>query len=151
MPRDSSPQPSTGDSAVAQLLTPEQEARRLFRAIFRCDPPAPFCEWFAKVPDSVFPLFTEAMWENYRRVLRRVRDLEALEYASRLLGRNRVLVHKMLLTVYLAECCPEVRRYFVNRQDLSLVATWAYLTGAKLYNFWKLIKGLLLLLRYHGP
>lgn len=132
-------------------LSSEEEAARLFRAVFVQDPPAMFTQWFSSVPSSVFPPFDSRMWTNYFRVLSRVTDLEALEFASRLFGRNQILTYKLRLVVYLAECCPEFRSAFVNRRDLPMVVAWAKLGWAKLRTLWKLLKGLVLLARYHGP
>ncbi len=133
------------------LEATEEEARRLFRAIFRTEPPLLFCQWFTKVPESVFPPFTPGMWKSYRRVLSRGPDLEALELASRLTGRNRILVYKFRLVIYLAECCPELRDYFINRRDLPTIVAWGTLATAKLHTLWKLVKGLALLVHYPGP
>ncbi|MCS7237266.1 MAG: hypothetical protein NZ899_03245 [Thermoguttaceae bacterium] len=140
-------QAPSNDRAVA----PAQEAARLFRAIFGHNPPDAFTKWFVSTPTSVFPPFSEEMWRNYFWVLTRVKDLEALEFASRLFGRNQVLTYKLRLAIYLAECCPGFRRWFVNRADLPFLVALAKLGLAKLYTLWKLLKGLVLLLRYHGP
>jgi hypothetical protein len=145
-----------GDKVVGEKLlgvpvSPEEEARRLFWAIFRRMPTEEFVRWFANTPSLVFPPTTERQRENYHQVIRRVRDLEALEFASRLFGRNQLLSHKLRLTVYLAECCPELRTYFVNRKDLPVWRTWLLLASAKLWTAWKLLKGLILLGFHWGP
>jgi hypothetical protein len=136
---------------ASSSIVPSDEARRLFRAVFHQDPPDLFVQWFTAVPRSVFPPLDPAAEAHYSRVLNSVGDLEALEYFSRFVGRNRLLTLKLRLTVYLAECCPEVRGFFVNRADKSGVRVWLKLAGAKLRNAWKLIKGLFLFLRYAGP
>ena len=140
-----------GGKSLGVPVSPEEEARRLFWAIFRRKPTEEFVRWFASTPSSVFPPTTERQRENYHRVIRRVRDLEALEFASRFFGRNQLLSHKLRLTVYLAECCPELRTYFVNRKDLPVWRTWLVLARAKLWTAWKLLKGLILLAFHWGP
>jgi hypothetical protein len=132
-------------------ISPEEEARRLFWAVFRREPTAEFVRWFVNTPALVFSPIPETERENYGRILSRVRDLEALELASRFFGRNRLLSYKLRLTVYLAECCPEFRNYFVNRKDLPAWLTWFLLARAKVWNAWKLIKGLFLLAFNCGP
>lgn len=126
------------------------EAQRIYQAIFGRPIPSRLETQFKSVPDHVLPPIHADARSHYDRIIREVGDLEALEYASRVRGRNKLLVLKFRLLVYLAECHPENRDDFVNRDDRSLLyCVWLF--GRQgLRTAWKLLKGFYLLRHYDG-
>ncbi|GEM_PF-664483 len=127
------------------------EADRIFRAIFGKPIPPVLAEWFDRAPEDIFPPLTEAMRANYRRIMTEAGDLEALEVASRVAGCNLLLRLKFQLMIHLAECVPELRSWYVNRSDCNRFWVLMRLKGHIVRSVWKLLKGLVMLIRWHGP
>ncbi len=128
-----------------------QEAQKIFFAIFGGAIPERLAEQFSFVPKHVFPNITDDMRTRYDRILAEVRDLEALELASRVWRQNLLLTVKFRLMVHLAECHPECRLHFVNRAQRALPIFLLLLLVHSLRHAYKFAKGSYLLRRYHGP
>jgi len=127
------------------------EAQRIFFAIFGGDIPEYLEEQFTSVPKHVLPNITDEMRSRYDSIIAEVRDLEALELASRIRSQNLLLTAKFRLMVHLAECHPECRAHFVNRRKRALPLVLSLLVAHGLRHTFKFIKGTYLLRRYHGP
>ena len=127
------------------------EAQRIFFAVFGGVIPERLEEQFSSVPKQVLPNATEEMRSRYDRILAEVRDLEALELASRFRRKNLLLIGKFRLMVHLAECHPECRAHFVNRRKRALPIVLSLLVAHGVRHAYKLIKGTYLLRVYHGP
>ena len=125
------------------------EAARIYRAIFQEEVPETLARRFASLPDDVFPPATPDMQSRYERIMREVSDLEALEFASRRAGENRLLTHRFQLMIHLAECQPACRHCFVNSKDHTLGFAIG-LVRHGLRCVYKLVRGKWLLRRYHG-
>jgi len=127
------------------------EAQRIFAAVFGGGIPEHLEEQFTSVPKHVLRNITDEMQSRYDRIIAEVRDLEALELASRIRRQNLLLTVKFRLMVHLAECHPECRPHFVNRRKRAIPIVLSLLVTHGVRHAYKFIKGTYLLRRYHGP
>lgn len=127
------------------------EAQRIFVAVFGGAIPEHLEEQFTSVPKHVLLNITDEMQLRYDSIIAEVRDLEALELASRIRRQNLLLTAKFRLMVHLAECHPECRAHFVNRRKRALPLILSLLLAHSARHAYKFIKGTYLLRRYHGP
>lgn len=127
------------------------EADRIYRALFGRPAPPEVVARFLAAPEWVFPPLDEEQRRGYQQQIAHVRDLEALELASRLRGCNLLLRLKFQLMVHLAECHPAARGALVNRRNRSVLVVLPLLGWHLARTGYKLLRGWWLLRKYHGP
>ena len=127
------------------------EAQRIFFAVFGGVVPECLEEQFSSVPKHVLPNITDEMRSRYNRIIAEVRDLEALELASRIRRQNLLLTLKFRLMVHLAECHPECRPHLINHRKRALHYVLCLLVTHGIRYAYKFIKGTYLLRSYYGP
>ncbi len=127
-------------------LSAVEEARRIYRAIFRRWPPQVIVARFVVASRLLDQGASLEDLQRYRGILRTTGDLEALEVACRYTRRVPLLVAKFQLMVFLAETLPENQDFFLNEETRRLRACFALARGALMTAF-KLGKGVLLLAR----
>lgn len=130
-------------------LTPQEEAVRIYEAIFRAPPSDTTVERFVAASNELSNAVPPEAVRSYYEAVTATADLEALELASRYTKRLPLLVAKFRLMVYLAETVPENQAHFVNERDPRGRAFIALALGAVVTLF-KLGKGLLLLRKRRG-
>jgi hypothetical protein len=140
---------TTADAPVRTHPSPATtatEAERVYRAIFRGDPPpvvvSRFEEAFALLQENAPAGDVRA----YRAALARVGDLEALEVAARYRRKLPLLSRAFRLMAYIAETVPGTQDHFVKRRP-SRAAACAALIGGGLRTSGKMARGLVLLAR----
>lgn len=126
------------------------EAAKIYHAIFRERIPTSIEEHWSSIPESVFAWTSDANRKNHEKLVANAGDLEALEFASRVRGRNRLLTLRFQLMVYIAECHPECRRHLINDRDHFFLRSACMLSANALRGVYKLMKGLWLLKRHGG-
>ena len=124
----------------------QQEAIKVYRALFRGEPPALLIERYAAASAQLDQRADTAELALYQRWLTRVDDLEALEVACRYTRRLPLLSRKLHLMVYMAETLPDYHAVFVNERTSLAGGVKALVAGA-LRTGTKLTKGLVLLAR----
>jgi hypothetical protein len=127
-------------------ISRQEEATKVYRALFRGAPPAALVERFAAASEQLDRRAEPAELARYERWLARVDDLEALEVACRYTRRLPLLSRKVHLMVYMAETLPEYHREFVNEHTSFAGGVKALFAGA-FRTAAKLTKGLILLAR----
>ena len=120
---------------MSSLDSQKREATKIYRAIFKQDIPAVLRDRFLTVSDKLNQCTDSRELELYYRALWSTPDLEALEVASRYLGRLPVLSLKFRAMVYLAETIPENQHFFVNDTTNRTRALWAFVSGGWLTAF----------------
>jgi hypothetical protein len=124
----------------------ELEATRIYRALFRQNPPAMITARFKPVSKRLNERASRADLERYTRAVRQSGDLEALELACRLAKKMPLLSWKFQAMVYLAETLPENQAYFVNERTSFFKAGWLILLDT-LWTGFKAARGFWLLAR----
>lgn len=128
----------------------ELECARLCRLILGGEPPPGCVEAYLRAHAVVFPSPpTDKAAAVAAEALRRGWDLEALEFALRLGGKENALSKKVNILFYVLEASPGHFDEFVNMREATLRG-WMALTGAVLRSAWLLAKGRFLLWRLRG-
>lgn len=122
------------------------DAQRTFSMLFPGPMPVVLESRFREAWNLVGSTYTVEEQLELHRAMESVSDLEALEFASRILGRLPALSAQVRLMAFLAETLPEQFSYYVNPVD-SICTGWAALAWAGARSAWKLVKGLCLLWR----
>jgi len=122
------------------------EAEKIYRAIFRKSIPPRVKERYHRAVETRFSDFTPEEKENFACLLEKVRDLEALEIAARLQGKQSLLVSRFRLMVHLAESVPVNQNLFFNFSDRRIAGYFSLLYGSARTLF-KRLKGRFLLRR----
>ena len=124
----------------------QEEAIKVYRALFRGEPPASLVERYAAASVQLDGRADPAELALYQRWLARVDDLEALEVACRYTRRLPILSRKLHLMVYMAETLPDYHAEFVNERTSLAGGVKALVAGA-FRTAAKLTKGLVLIAR----
>jgi hypothetical protein len=127
-------------------LDPGDEARKLYRAIFREHAPNVVVQRFLEPAARLEAAEPPPERERYHRAIASIGDLEALEVACRYRNQMPLLSATCRLIVYIAETIPENQRFFVKRRDSLPATLWALAAGAA-RTAYKLVKGSFLLSR----
>ncbi len=120
------------------------EGDRLYRAILGAPMPAVLAERWERAARLLRTGRTADEIARHRALLARVADLEALEYAARLLHRHDLLVAETAMMVRLAETVPENLPRFVGAR-IGRARAIAALAAATARSAVKLAKGVALL------
>ena len=124
------------------------EAAKIYFAIFRGRIPDALQRQWDTVPDDLFAWATGDERITYERIVTQVRDLEAIEFAARIRGCQRLLTSRFQLMVYLAECQPQCRPHLICEYDSPWIASLLRLAVGGFISVYKLGKGLWLLRSY---
>lgn len=95
----------------------DQEGRRIYHALFRCDIPPILLERYLVAAKRIDAAFGAQELDAYYHAVEAQDDLEALEFAARLTGRLPLLRRKFQAMVYLAETLPDHQVFFVNQRS----------------------------------
>lgn len=125
-------------------LSSQQEAERIYRAVFHESVPPTLLRRFAEASARLDLRTAAGELDRYHAVLRRVADLESLEVACRFTGTLPTLSTRFRVMVHLAETLPENQKYFLNRRK-SRVRAWSALLAGGVVTGLRLLKGLFLL------
>ncbi|MFC2166795.1 hypothetical protein ACFLQZ_02400 [Acidobacteriota bacterium] len=127
----------------------KSEARALHRSVFNADIPQEVSEKYMRAHDYYLLEATEKDLLWMKRTLQRGLDLEALEFALRIIKKKHILVKKIKILVYISESFCAYYSTFVNERPQRGKA-FALLSYHLIRSAYKFLKGsfLLLLLRY---
>jgi len=128
---------------------PDQEAQRIYFAIFNQPAPALVAERFAAASERLEANAAPADLAAYSVAVESGVDLEALELAARWTKRLPLLTRKFQLMAFLAETLPGNQALFVSHRD-NFPAAFARIAALTLRTGWLMAKGLLLVGRYGG-
>lgn len=128
----------------------ETETRAIYRALFGRAIPPILIQRFLPVIERLNAAVGADELASYYRIIEAQVDLEALEMAGRLTGRQPLLTRKMQAMVALAETLPQNQRFYVNQRS-SFVAGAAAMAWAAAHTARQAARGLWLLRRAsHG-
>ncbi len=127
----------------------DQEARRVYSAIFNQPVPSLVVERFAAASERLEANASPAELQAYRAAIDAPVDLEALELAARWTKRLPLLTRKFQLMAFLAETLPGNQPLFINHRD-NFPAAFVRIAVMSLRTGWLMAKGLLLVSRYGG-
>ena len=120
------------------------EAAKIYRSIFGKDIPDIVQQRFENSSVKLESSFTETDLIKYKKIIYRISDLAAVEYALRITGTNQMLIKKFQVMIYLGECMPENFNIFINEKR-ELVRTLLMFTTIPFNSVYKFIKGFLAL------
>jgi hypothetical protein len=123
---------------------PENEAERIYSALFNQKIPASVQEHFKVLSRKIESRYSEDDVNEYLDAVRKICDLEALEVASRHFKKLPVLSEKFKIMVYLAETLPENYSVFVNERSNYLLS-FLFLMRALFRTGYKITKGIFIL------
>ncbi len=121
-----------------------REAEKIYRSVFKKDIPDIVLERFIKISDRIEKGSQPEEIEKLRKITGNISDLAAAEYASRILGKNSLLIKKFQTMIYLGECLPENYDLFINEKK-GLIKTLLIFTQVPFNSVYKFIKGFFLL------
>lgn len=98
-----------------------QEARRIYRALFRRELPPILCERYLVAAERLDASLDATHLAAYYDTIESRDALEALEFAARLTGRLPLLTRKFQAMAYLAETLPDHQVYFVSQRSNRLM------------------------------
>ncbi len=142
--RDAIRNTSAVHATADPVLYEPWEGERLYRALFATPAPPVLGERCAQAIRAIRATRPADEVARHRMLLARVADLEALEYAARLLGRHPLLVAEAALVVRLAETVPENLPCFVSG-PVGRPRALAVLAAAVARSAFKLAKGVVVL------
>jgi len=120
------------------------EAGKIYRSIFRKEIPAIVRERFDRSSLQIIKNVPEQELARYRKIIDTVSDLAAVEYASRILGKNPMLLKKFQVMIYLGECIPDNYNIFINEKR-NLMKTLLIFASVPFNSVYKFFKGFLIL------
>lgn len=129
------------------MLKPDDEAKKIYFAIFKKKIPAQIQYHFGIISKKIDDKYAEKEVRKYQRCIERVGDLEALEVTARYFKKLPILTEKFKIMIYLAETLPENYTIFINEQPKHYVG-YISLMVSVFCTFCKFIKGLFLYLIY---
>jgi hypothetical protein len=127
----------------------DQEAQRIYSAIFNQAAPPLVVERFAAASERLEAGISPAEFQAYRAAIDSPVDLEALELAARWTGRLPLLTRKFRLMAFLAETLPGNQALFVSHRD-NFPMAFVRIAALTLRTAWLMAKGLTLVGRYGG-
>ena len=117
------------------------EAKKIYKAIFNKDIPLTVQEHFNAVSGKIESRFTDQEISKYFEIIKKVHDLEALELAARSFGKLTIITLKFKVMLYLAETQPENYSRYINEKD-NFILGFSLLILSMLRSSFKLLKGL---------
>ncbi|MCK5004134.1 MAG: hypothetical protein KAS21_03555 [Candidatus Aminicenantes bacterium] len=126
------------------IIMKNGEAAKIYRSIFRKDIPGIVQQRFENPSVKLESAFPESDLIKYRKIIDRISDLAAVEYASRITGTNQLLIKKFQIMIYLGECMPGNFNVFINEKR-GLIRTLLMFTTIPFNSVYKFIKGFLAL------
>ena len=125
----------------------DNEAEKIYLSIFNRDIPETVKKRFDDISHVINDSFSQYEVKQYYDLVRSARDLEALELATRYLGKMPILTEKFKVMVYLAETIPHNYNVFINEAtgQLSAYAAIIFSVGRTIL---KISKGVIMLIRY---
>ncbi len=120
------------------------EAAKIYRSIFRKNIPGMVKQRFYNSSLEIESTVPECELINYRTIIKKIADLESVEYASRVLNSNPLLKKKFQLMIYLAECLPENYSIFINEKK-GVLKAYFFLLLIPFNSLYKLTKGIFIL------
>ena len=120
------------------------EADKIYRSVFRKKIPDIVRERFNNASRNIDLNNDEQELERYRKIILSVSDLAAVEYASRIIRRNPLLIKKFQIMIFLGECLPDNYDIFINEKK-SLMKTLMILATVPFNSIYKFLKGVLIL------
>ena len=127
-------------------ITAQDEADRIYRAIFGKPIPSKVRERYYRAVERVLPDFPAKENRAFEEVLRGVSDLEALELAARRQSKLPLLISRFRLMVHLAECLPANQSVFINSSGRRMPG-YISLAFGMVRTLFKYLKGRFLLRR----
>ena len=127
-------------------ITAQDEADRIYRAIFRKPIPSKVRDRYCRAVERVLSDFSPEENRAFAEVLRRVSDLEALELAARKRNQMPLLTARFRLMVHLAESLPANQRVFINSSNRRM-SGYVSLAFGMVRTLYKNLKGRYLLRR----
>ena len=114
-------------------------AEKIYRSIFKRNIPGIVLERFRKIESKMEQEAPAEDLDLHRKITGTISDLAAAEYASRILGKNRMLVRQFQVMVHLGECLPENYNLFVNEKKgvLRTLLIFACVPFNSVYKFFK--------------
>jgi hypothetical protein len=122
------------------------EARALYRAVFRSDPTLQIVQRYVDAHRAGFGACTETEAAWLQRAFSSGADLVALEFVLRRRNRRHALVRKFHIVTYIAEGSPGHAVSFLNQQPV-VARAFSELFVALVRSIWLAIKGHYLLRR----
>ncbi len=132
---------------IADTNAVETEAQKIYKSVFKSRIPSIAVQRFKTVSEKLNAQYSNEEVAEYYRLISRIRDLEALEFASRILKKNDLLKRKFAAMIFIAETLPENQPHFINTRS-SFTKGAAGVTYGLAKTSLKLFKGICLLWRY---
>lgn len=123
------------------------EASRIYYVLLQKEIPNSIALHFERVSKIIEKKYTKKQVATCLEHMKRTRDLESLEIASRYLNRLPLLTEKFRIMAYLAETVPENYRCYVNERDKRFYA-YARMFFSIVFSMKKFLKGLLILVKH---
>jgi hypothetical protein len=120
------------------------EASRIYRTLFGKDIPGMAKKRFDESSPVIEAGFTGTEVEAYKEIIRLNTDLAAVEYVSRITGKNQLLVKKFQVMLYFGECLPENYGRFINEKQ-GFIRTLLIFGTVPFNSVYKFLKGWLIL------
>ena len=121
-----------------------REAEKIYKSIFKKDIPEIILERFKKISDRIEKESQPDEIKKHQKITGNISDLAAVEYVSRLLGKNTLLIKKFQIMIYLGECLPENYDLFINEKK-GVIKTLLIFAAVPFNSVYKFFKGYLLL------
>ena len=122
------------------------EAERIYHAIFQMPIPSQVKDRYYRASDILLSGFSPEENQAFKRALKDISDLEALEIAARRRNKMPLLVSRFRLMVHLAESLPANQSIFVNCSDRR-ISSYVSLAFGGARTLYKSFKGRILLRR----
>jgi len=123
------------------------EAEKIYRSIFRAEIPEVIRRRYQESTDLLHQSCSQEEIAECEALLKSVRDVEAVEYAARFVGKFPLLSKKVKLLVWLASTLPEQFDVFVNRTNRPIYGKFVLIL-AGCASALKLIKGIMVVMMW---
>lgn len=120
------------------------EAAKIYKSIFGKEIPDIVQKKFEDPSAKIESSATESGLALHKKIIDRISDLAAVEYASRILGKNPTLIKKFQVMVHLGECMPDNYDLFINEKK-GLLRTLLLFSAVPFNSIYKFLKGFLIL------
>ena len=127
-------------------ITAQDEADRIYRAIFHQPISSKVRDRYCRAVEKVLSDFSPEENRVFKKILRTVSDLEALELAARRQNKMPLLTARFRLMVHLSETLPANQRVFINSSNRR-VSGYISLAFGGVRTLYKHLKGRFLLRR----
>ena len=120
------------------------EAEKIYSALFGRPIPDVLIERYNGAIAELAPSWDKDELSASTEIIKRVNDIEAVEYAARFFNKYPVLRSKLEILIRLNETLPDQRSLYLSKKDNVLYAL-LILGCSGVRSFWKLVKGIVLL------